>query len=62
MHQGRVVDLDSPIALRAAQLSVARKLPMDDSVILATAQSLDAVLWTQDSDFKSIDGVRYTEK
>ena len=62
MHQGRVVDLDSPIALRAAQLSVAQKLPMADSVILATTLSLDAVLWTQDSDFKSIDGVRYTEK
>lgn len=62
MHQARVVELDSPIALRAAQLSVAQKLPMADSIILATAQSFDAVLWTQDSNFKSIDGVRYTEK
>ena len=29
------------------------------SIILATAQIHDAVLWTQDYDFKGLSGVRY---
>lgn len=28
-------------------------------VILATARSFGAVLWTQDADFEGLDGVRY---
>jgi hypothetical protein len=32
---------------------------MADSVILATAQRYNAVLWTQDSDFSGIEGVHY---
>ena len=59
MQQGAVTDLTPPIALEAARLSVALGLPMADSIMLATAQSSQAVLWTQDSDFESIDGVRY---
>ena len=59
MQQGSVVDLTPPIALEAARLSVALGLPMADSIMLATAQSFQAVLWTQDSDFESMDGVRY---
>jgi predicted nucleic acid-binding protein len=35
---------------------------MADSVMLATAREYDAVLWTQDSDFKSIEGVRFIAK
>ncbi len=37
-------------------------LPMADAIILATAQAYEAVLWTQDSHFKEIDGVRYIPK
>ena len=39
MQQGLVVDLDASLALRAARISVDLKLPMADSVILATARA-----------------------
>ncbi len=35
---------------------------MADSIILATARTHDAVLWTQDHHFKAIEGVHYFEK
>ncbi len=59
MIQGKVVDLDMDLALRAAKASVERKLPMADSVMLATAQAHGATLWTQDADFEEIAGVQY---
>ncbi len=62
MEQGVVIDLDTTIALSAAKISLDLKLPMADSIILATAQRYNAVLWTQDSDFSGIEGVRYVEK
>jgi predicted nucleic acid-binding protein len=62
MLQGRVVDLDTDLALNAARLSVAFKLPMADSVILSAAQMHGATLWTQDADLKGIPGVEYIAK
>ncbi len=62
MHQGRVVELTAPIALMAARLSVSHKIPMADSIILATAHAHEATLWTQDVDFKGIQGVKYVVK
>jgi predicted nucleic acid-binding protein len=62
MQQGRVIELSSSIALLAAKLSLDLKIPMADSIILATAQIHDAVLWTQDDDFKGVSGVRYFPK
>ena len=62
MKQGLVVDLNPMIAISAAKVSVELKLPMADSIILATARTHNATLWTQDSDFKNIEGVRYIEK
>jgi predicted nucleic acid-binding protein len=62
MAQGRVVDLDMTLALSAAKASAQLKLPMADSVILATARAYDAILWTEDDDFIDIEGVRYIEK
>lgn len=62
MRQGRVVGLDSTLALSAARLGFDRKLPLADSVMLATARAHDATLWTQDGDFESIEGVRYVAK
>jgi predicted nucleic acid-binding protein len=59
MEQGKVVELDASIALRAAKLSLELKLPMADSLMLATAHAFGAVLWTQDSDFENMEGVRY---
>jgi predicted nucleic acid-binding protein len=57
MQQGNVVDLNTALALDAARLSVKLKIPMADSIMLATSRSFDAVLWTQDSDFTGIDNV-----
>lgn len=62
MQQGLVVRLDAELALAAAKISSDTKLPMADSVILATARDHDATLWTQDSDFEGVEGVRYVEK
>jgi predicted nucleic acid-binding protein len=59
MLQGRVVDLDSALALGAAKTSLEMKLPMADSIVLTTAKAYNATLWTQDADFKDIKGVRY---
>ncbi len=62
MQHGRIVELSSSLALYAAKLSIELKLPMADSIILATARLHEATLWTQDNDFEGIDGVRYFPK
>jgi predicted nucleic acid-binding protein len=62
MQQGRVVNLDVFIALEAAKVSNDHKLPLADSVILATAQAHNAVLWTQDADFNGLPSVQYKPK
>ena len=33
-----------------------------DSIILATARKFGATVWTQDSDFEGLEGVRYAAK
>jgi len=62
MQQGMVVDLDAHIALSAARISCEKKLPMADSVILATARAYGATVWTQDSDFKDLPDVQYRKR
>jgi predicted nucleic acid-binding protein len=62
LHQGQIVVLDSAVALSAAQLGVAHKLPLADSVIYATAKQFDATIWTMDADFSGLAGVRYVAK
>ena len=62
MMQGTVVDLDASLALSAAKVSTELKLPMADSIMLATARAFDATLWTQDEDFKDIADVQYIPK
>lgn len=59
MKQGKVIPLDSELAMDAAKFGVLHKLPLADSIIFATAQKYAAVLWTQDSDFESWQNVRY---
>ena len=61
MHQVSVLPLDEAQALRAARLSLGLRLPMADSIMLASARATGSVLWTQDSHFKEIEGVRYVE-
>ena len=62
MYDGKIVDLDREIALIAAELSFELKLPMADSIILATARANEALLWTQDEHFKGVPGVKYVQK
>jgi len=57
-----VVDLTAPLAIAASKLSLENSLPMADSIILATAREFDATVWTQDSDFEYLDGVKYFPK
>lgn len=62
MKQGTVVELTSEIAIIAAKISTDLKIPMADSIILATARINEAVIWTEDADFKGINGVKYFPK
>ncbi|MEK7668530.1 MAG: type II toxin-antitoxin system VapC family toxin [Gemmatimonadota bacterium] len=62
MQQGTVVDLDGPTALAAAKLSADEKLPLADSVVLATARRFAATLWTQDRDSEGLPNVRFRRK
>ena len=62
MKLGKIIEIDESLALSAAKISFDMKLPMADSLILATARANDATLWTQDEHFKDLDGVKYIEK
>lgn len=62
MSQGQVIDLTPEIAIQAAKTSVEEKLPMADSIILATGRTHGAIVWTQDEDFKDLSGVKYFKK
>ena len=62
MRKGTLVDLTPPLAIVASRLSLKHNLPMADSIILATAQEFNTILWTQDSDFKNISNVKYFPK
>ena len=62
MQQGTVVELTSMLALKAAKLSIEEKLPLADSIMLATSKAYDATLWTQDSGFENISGIKYIRK
>lgn len=62
MKAGKVVDITERLALSAAQLSSTHQMPMADSLILAVARQNDATLWTMDSDFVGLSGVRYFRK
>jgi predicted nucleic acid-binding protein len=62
LYRGQLAALSDEIALQAALLSLEHRLPMADSIILATARTHDAVVWTQDEHFKDLPGVEYVEK
>src|SRR5215216_2266091 len=62
MMQGKVIDLDSTLALSAAKVSAELQIPMADSIMLATSRMHEATLWTQDTDFEVVEGVKYISK
>ena len=51
MLQGSVIDLSATISIMAAKISLGEKMPMADSIILATARLYQATVWTEDADF-----------
>ena len=62
MQKAVVVNLTAKTAMAASKLSLQYRLPMADSIVLATAREFKASVWTQDSDFKDIPGVKYFSK
>lgn len=59
LQHGRIVDLTASVTIIAAQISCEEKLPMADSIILATARAENAIIWTQDTDFKDMERVKF---
>ncbi len=62
MKQGSVISLDGELAINAAVFGVELKLPLADSIIYATARKYEAVVWTQDADFKGLRSVNFYPK
>ena len=62
MEQGEVIPLDEGLAVDAAYFGVEYKLPLADSIIFATAHRYEAIVWTQDADFRDLKNVRYYPK
>lgn len=60
--KGKVVELNTSLAMSAAMLSAELKLPMADSMILAITREQNATLWTQDEHFRGLPGVQYVQK
>ncbi len=62
MLQAKVIEINSSIAVQAAKTSYLLKLPMADCLIYITAREHNAIIWTQDADFKDLEGVQYFKK
>jgi predicted nucleic acid-binding protein len=57
-----IVPLDENLSISAAKISNKYGIPMADSIIYATLKKYNATLWTQDSDFKDFENIKYIEK
>ncbi len=62
MQQAKVVEVNASIAISAAKTSFDNNIPMADSLIYTTARFSNAIVWTQDSDFKDLEGVKFIKK
>lgn len=62
MQMAKIIGVHTNAALTAANFSMEHKLAMADALILAIAKQAGATLWTQDADFKGMDGVKYFKK
>ena len=62
MTQCLVVDLDTSVALRAAEVARSHRLATADAIIYATALAQEAELVTCDAHFKDLPGVIYFAK
>ena len=62
MKQGQIIDLTTNISMKAAKLSLEHRIPMADSIVLATGRLYQATVWTQDVDFKGLNDVQFIRK
>ena len=62
MRLGRVLDLTDPRAIAASQVAAKHKLAMADAAMYSMAQEFSATFWTQDVDYRGLDGVQYCAK
>jgi predicted nucleic acid-binding protein len=62
MSNAKVVPLDAPLSISAANVGLKYKLAMADSIIYATAIRHNAVLWTTDKHFDGLPNVQYFDK
>lgn len=58
-QQAQVVELDTNLALAAADAALAHRLAMADAVIYACARSHTATVVTSDAHFEHLPGVQY---
>ena len=54
LRRATIVPVDEPLALEAADLSLAHGLAMADSLVYATARRFGAMLVTADADFEGL--------
>jgi toxin FitB len=54
LMQGTVEEINSDLAIKSAHISKEFIIPMADSLLLATAQKYNAILWTQDKHFENM--------
>lgn len=59
MQQSNVIEVTEQIAIEAAKLSVVNSIPIADNIVVATAQSIDATIYTQDNHFRSLKNVMF---
>jgi predicted nucleic acid-binding protein len=62
IERTRLVALDGPLTLAAADLSIQHGLALADSIIYATAHLHQATLVTSDAHFEGLPGVEYLAK
>jgi len=62
MQQAKIIEISASIAIQAAKFSCEYKIPMTDSIIYKTARMNEAIVWTQDIDFKDLEGVKYFKR
>ena len=58
MQRSPIINIDMPLAMTA----LTNGLPVADSLIYATAQSIGAVVWTQDQHLAGLPNVKYFQK
>jgi len=55
----KIIELNSQLALEAAEISLSTKLGMADSLIVATAKAFDAQVVTSDRHLKELNEVKF---